>query len=428
MDAGRRRLGAEVGNKRRRAASLWIHCIANFTVWSPPATAELSGSGKDKPHFLCFFSVCVTPTESMRRKHCLLTFSVVLPAAADPSCSLETVRQGWDPVEFPIVFYADQNCPSEDGRVDDSAIWQARVDDAAVAARNSTVFSDAYTHVANKTIGGLQRPSGLMVAGGELLWVERSTGTIKSCLVSLFGPAGCGSAVTTRFSGLNCPQDFAIDYRHNYVYVLQYGGGAQHDATVTCGGEGRITRYPLSPAADGSTQPLDVVNGLVSPRFLALDPLYVPPGRTSPGILFWTDPDVAGGSVMRAYADGTPFLLTALLLLLLLTPPHHPWCHVAGTGVVQLMHLASPSGIAVDDSRQAVYVTQQVRGATLVWSSYDGMWQKHLTRESLYEPRGLAGARSNLPAPPAFHGLLSPSLACAPRVLGLAQWTRLMAL
>lgn len=92
------------------------------------------------------------------------------------------------------------------------------------------------------------------------------------------------------------------------------------------------------------------------------------------------------------------------------------------------MHLASPSGIAVDDSRQAVYVTQQVRGATLVWSSYDGMWQKHLTRESLYEPRGLAGARSNLPAPPAFHGLLSPSLACAPRVLGLAQWTRLMAL
>ena len=90
---------------------------------------------------------------------------------ATASCSIETVRQPWDPVEFPAVFYADQNCPSEDDStsVDDSAIWHARVDYAAVAARNFTADEDEYTHVANKTIGRLQRPSGLMVAGGELI-------------------------------------------------------------------------------------------------------------------------------------------------------------------------------------------------------------------------------------------------------------------
>lgn len=32
----------------------------------------------------------------------------------------------------------------------------------------------------------------------------------------------------------------------------------------------------------------------------------------------------------------------------------------------------------------------QVRGASLIWSSYDGAWQKHVTREILYAPRGLA--------------------------------------
>ena len=82
---------------------------------------------------------------------------------ATASCSIETVRQPWDPVEFPAVFYADQNCPSEDDStsVDDSAIWHARVDYAAVAARNFTADEDEYTHVANKTIGRLQRPSSM---------------------------------------------------------------------------------------------------------------------------------------------------------------------------------------------------------------------------------------------------------------------------
>jgi hypothetical protein len=28
----------------------------------------------------------------------------------------------------------------------------------------------------------------------------------------------------------------------------------------------------------------------------------------------------------------------------------------------------------------------QVRGASVIWSSYDGAWQKHVTREILCEP------------------------------------------
>ena len=83
------------------------------------------------------------------------------------------------------------------------------------------------------------------------------------------------------------------------IYVLQFGGGGGPEASLSCGGDGRITRFPLQAAADNSSLPVDVVNALVAPRFLALDPLFVPP------LLFWTDPGFEGGSVMRANADGT---------------------------------------------------------------------------------------------------------------------------
>ena len=109
----------------------------------------------------------------------LLFIFANLYAVADPSCSLETVRQPWDATEYPALFYADLNCPSESGRVDDSAIWHSQVDMTALAQRNSTTDIDAYTHVANKSIGGLQRPSGLMVAGGNLLWVEQDAGELE---------------------------------------------------------------------------------------------------------------------------------------------------------------------------------------------------------------------------------------------------------
>ena len=58
-----------------------------------------------------------------------------------------------------MVLFADQNCPSASGRVDDSAIWTGVVDYEAVARGNATGDDERYTHIANKTIGGLQRPA-----------------------------------------------------------------------------------------------------------------------------------------------------------------------------------------------------------------------------------------------------------------------------
>ena len=327
----------------------------------------------------------------------LLAATIATKPVPPSSCSLETVRRPSDPIEMPAVFYADQNCPSSDDLVDDSAIWQAHAAPDAIARLNLTAAVDRFTHIANKSIGRLARPSGLVVAGGDLTWLEQEAGVLRQCQVFVSGPPGCIDEPATLLAGLNCPQDFVIDFIHNLyvptltptavpsplvvrnppyarppcnlahaictsrvrsIYVLQFGGGGGPEASLSCGGDGRITRFPLQAAADNSSLPVDVVNALVAPRFLALDPLFVPP------LLFWTDPGFEGGSVMRANADGT--------------------------NAHQLFHLAEPSGIAVDDRRQALYATQQVRGASLVWSSYDGAWQKHLTRETLYEPRGLA--------------------------------------
>jgi hypothetical protein len=223
---------------------------------------------------------------------------VAASAARDPTCSLESVRQPWDAAELPLVFYADQTCPNEQtGRVDDSAIWHAMVVDGMRLDRNTSGDLDAFTHTTNKSIGALQRPSGLMVAGGDLYWLEQDAGILRRCPVSLHGPAGCRGAPETLLAVLNCPQDFAIDFVHNFVYVLQYGGGNGSEAALSCGGEGRITRFPLQPAADGSTPTVDVVGGLQAPRFLALDPLYtLSYGGTRGGLLFWTDPGHQGGT------------------------------------------------------------------------------------------------------------------------------------
>ena len=274
----------------------------------------------------------------------------------DNSCSLESVRQPWDAVEMPWIIYSDLTCPSESGVVDDSAIWNARLDGKLLAARNESVRSLSATHFANKTLGGLQRPLGLMAAGGELLWVEQDAGELRSCAMQANG--GCESAPTVLLEELNCPQDFAVDFSRGHIFVMQYGGGEGEEAQQSCGGEGRITRFALVPAADGSSLPLDIVTALVAPRFLALDPLSsdaTGAGTYSHGLIFWTDPGHLGGSVMRANLDGTD--------------------------VHQVFHLAEPSGVAVDVSRQALYATSQIRGASLVWSNYGGSRQKHVTRD-----------------------------------------------
>jgi hypothetical protein len=298
----------------------------------------------------------------------LLSLLLLLPIPArstfDPTCSLETVRQPWDTVEQPWVLYADQNCPSETGLVDDAAIWHALVDLDAVSARNDTDPLDYFSHRQNKSFGGLARPAGLIVAGGDLMWVEQDAGLLRSCPMTP-GAGKCLTPPRTLVAELNCPQDFKIDFSNGHIYVLQFGGGGGPDASLSCGGDGRITRFDLGAASDNSSRPLDVVPALVSPRFLALDPLY-DAGGGSRGLLFWTDAGNATvpGYVMRAGLDGRQ--------------------------VTRLFHLSEPSGIAADVSRQALYVTQRVAGASLVWSSYDGAWQRHISSHSLYKPRGLA--------------------------------------
>ena len=35
----------------------------------------------------------------------------------------------------------------------------------------------------------------------------------------------CLSAPSVMLDGLNCPQDFAVDFSRNLIFILQYGGG-----------------------------------------------------------------------------------------------------------------------------------------------------------------------------------------------------------
>ena len=46
----------------------------------------------------------------------------------------------------------------------------------------------------------------------------------------------------------------------------------------------------------------------------------------------------------------------------------------------RLLYLSTPSGIAVDSGRQALYLTQRVRGASVIACSYSGLSSKHVTR------------------------------------------------
>ena len=204
-----------------------------------------------------------------------------------------------------------------------------------------------------------------MYAGGDLYWAEQDSGVLRYCKSAYTSRGLCSAASHPLLSGLNCPQDFVFDFTRGHVYVVQYGGGTAADRALSCMGTARITRFDLGLAADGSSAPLDVLtSGMVTPTFLAIDPLYVDPLTAKAGLLFWSDAGRDGGSVMRLALDGTE--------------------------LAQVMHLSSPSGVAVDTARQALYVTQQARGAAVAWSSYDGRWQKYVSSFSFYEPRGLA--------------------------------------
>ena len=296
---------------------------------------------------------------------CHLLLPVHAETAADSeSCSVDAWRPPWEAPELPWVLYVDQNCPSERGIVEDSAIWEGVVDPVAVALANVTDSEEFATHDANKMIGSLRRPVGLRVAGGSLMWLEQDAGTLRRCRV-VPATGRCAHEPTIMLDGLNCPKDLALDYINGHVYVIQFGGGDAEDASISCRGEGRITRFDLGLAADGSSHPLDVVRGLTDPTYLAVDALHPSgrPGRAD-GSIFWTDPEAEGGVLMRTDLDGG---------------------HIR-----KLLHLLLISGLAVDTGRQAIYVTQQARGASVTYSSYDGLWQKPMGSARFFKPRALA--------------------------------------
>ena len=143
---------------------------------------------------------------------------------------------------------------------------------------------------------------------------------------------------------------------------------------------------------------------MVAPAYIAIDPRYAEGGKE--GLLFWTDPDLDGGVVMRAWVDGSGVVRRTqphraarsqhAITAPAFAPADHP-CLGAVPPLLtrvttvqrRLLYLSTPAGIAVDSGRQALYMTQSVRGASVIASSYTGLQSKHVTRYLYYEPRAV---------------------------------------
>ena len=291
----------------------------------------------------------------------LLLFSALVAAAPSPPPLCEaSVRPLID--EGPLLLYTDLNNPSETGLVDDAAVWEARR--TATGARRTTNGSAAASdYAARKSNTRLRGPAGVvLVPGGDVAyWAEQEAGAVRSCVLV---DGACVGNSTTVLDGLDCPVDLAIDFHRGHMYLIQYGNCV--DPGPSCGTtpRARISRAALAASADGESALVDVVtDGLNCPVFLAVDALWGADGSASGGgLLFWSDP--GREAVVRANLDGS--------------------------AAATVLSLAHPSGIAVDSARAALYVTQQVRGASLIWSDYAGDWQRHVTRNRYFEPRGLA--------------------------------------
>eukprot|EP00966_Prymnesium_polylepis_P280652 6484444-Prymnesium_polylepis.1 len=73
---------------------------------------------------------------------------------------------------MPLLYYADQSCPSDTGLVDDAAVFQAKW--SWILAGNS---SDGTSYYSSKTVGRLLRPSGIVITSDEMYWTEQDAGT-----------------------------------------------------------------------------------------------------------------------------------------------------------------------------------------------------------------------------------------------------------
>ena len=199
------------------------------------------------------------------------------------------------------VLYADQNCPSNTGYVDDMAIFEARTGAQRVelGALNASEANGAYE--AQKTLSRLNRPVGLRLGGGALYWAEQDTGTLSRCkLDPRLGR--CVGEVSTLMDGLNCPQDLVVDFQHSKIFIIHYGGGSGPDTHRRCGGDVRISRGAVERGAEGTSDLLDVVRAgvdVIKPVALAVDPLW---GEGNKGLLFWSDYDAQ--CVVRSDLNG----------------------------------------------------------------------------------------------------------------------------
>ena len=104
-------------------------------------------------------------------------------AAATGACEYAPSEYGY---EMPWLLYADQTCPSETGRVDDAAIFQAQW--SWVLAGNSST-----SYVWSKLQGRLERPGEIVTTSTEMYWTEANAGTVRRCATT-FQTGKCASS------------------------------------------------------------------------------------------------------------------------------------------------------------------------------------------------------------------------------------------
>ena len=252
--------------------------------------------------------------------------------------------------EGPLLLYTDLNNPSETGLVDDAAVWGPARRTATGARRTTNGSAAASDYAARKSNTAAARAGGRRARAGRRRRVLGGAGGGRRALVR----AGRrrvrrqldDGARRPRLPGR--PRDRLPPRPHVPHPVRQLRRPrpvVRHHAA-----RADLPRAALAASADGESALVDVVtDGLNCPVFLAVDALWGADGSASGGgLLFWSDP--GREAVVRANLDGS--------------------------AAATVLSLAHPSGIAVDSARAALYVTQQVRGASLIWSDYAGDWQR----------------------------------------------------
>ena len=250
--------------------------------------------------------------------------------------------------------------PAGAGLVDDAAVWargarrRARGARPTAARRRPTTPRASRHERHRRGVGGRRARAG----GDVAYWAEQEAGAVRSCVLV----DGRASATRRRCSTASTARSTSRSTSTAATCTSSSTATASTPARRAASSpRARISRAALAASADGESALVDVVtDGLNCPVFLAVDALWGADGCASGGgLLFSSDP--GREAVVRANLDGS--------------------------AAATVLSLAHPSGIAVDLARAALYVTQQVRGASLIWSDYAGDWQRHVTRNRSHAAR-----------------------------------------